>query len=89
MSKPIRDDPKLGQWVAVASWRVLPTDRVTITEYKQAIEHFLETRLGLVHDRRPIVLHVSAYEHGAGGERSEHEGAVGLTEDDVPTQGRT
>jgi hypothetical protein len=69
--RPIRDDPKVGQYQVVVSFRV------EAQEDKDGdpdlIEAFVRNRLGRM---KGLTVHIRR--HGAGGERSEHEGTVGL-----------
>lgn len=90
--RPIRDDPKLGQWQVAVSWRIPPRPGMSVTAYRDLLEDWLRLNLS----EAVTDLYVTAYEITA---PSEHEGTVGLdvTEDadygrpqnDVPTQGRT
>jgi hypothetical protein len=78
--RPIRDDPKVGQYQVGISYRRPPWPDGP-TAYRKYLE------LEMANGHRPITnLYVTVYEVGAGGERSEHEGTIGLTEDIEPVR---
>jgi hypothetical protein len=79
--RPIRDDPKVGTVQVVMSLRLDPYG-TTPTQIRDHFERLLIPAL-VRSDWQPYDLYVTATEIGAGGERSEHEGTIGLTEDDI------
>jgi hypothetical protein len=76
--RPIRDDAKVGHYQVVVSFRLNPADPSLDRDI--LAEHF-RCLFGPALIRRSWAMHdldVAVREIGVGGERSEHEGTVGL-----------
>jgi hypothetical protein len=74
--RPIRDDPKVGQYQVVASFRLrgpLRQPTFAAEAFRETLRAWAETYSDGLAD-----LDVAVRAIGAGGERSEHEGTVGL-----------
>jgi hypothetical protein len=77
--RPIRDDPRAGYHSVVIAFTVPPHGR-TPEQFRARILDKIPALLGY-RVGPPEGLDVAVRVIGAGGERSEHEGTVGLTED--------